>query len=124
MSVRLTWLLPAGSLRVTVAPLGAARWVVSSVAATLGLNGTFWQPVGVKLALSALTVTVAGRHEVGSVMKALSSVRRRLETAIGSSSVVESRPPSGRRLTDAWFLIRPRMLMPRRAGSSALGSRL
>ena len=79
--------------------------------------------MGVKLALSVLTVTVAGRHEVGSVMKSLSSVRRRLETAIGLS-VVESRPPSGRRLTDAWFLIRPTMLMPRRAGSLALGSRL
>ena len=81
--------------------------MVSSAASTVGLNGTWSQPVGVKLALSPLSVTVAGAHDVGSVMKSLSSVSCIELTGrppVCSCAIVESSPPSGRRLIDASFL--------------------
>ena len=126
ISVLLTFALFAGTVSVTVAPLGTARCVVSSSAATRGSNGTVPQPVGVNESDWPLSVTVAGRHDVGSVMNVSLSVRPRLETGKGvlNEAIVESSPPSGRRLTDAWFLISPRTEMPSRAGSSAFGWRL
>src|SRR3954451_19150502 len=73
ISVRRTcdWL--GGSVSVTVAPLGTARCVVSSWAPMPGLKGTVAQPVGVNCADSPLSTTVAGWHDVGSVMKLLAS---------------------------------------------------
>ena len=128
ISARLTCESPAGSESVTVAPLGTARCRFSSAADTDGVNGTFSQPVGVKEALSPLSVTVAGAHEVGSVMKLLFSVRPRLRerqaAGAAASAIVDVSPPSGRSVTDAWFLIRPRIEMPSRAGSPGFGSRL
>ena len=127
ISARLTCESPGGSESVTVAPLGTARCWLSSTADTDGVNGTFSQPVGVKEALSPLSVTVAGAHEVGIVMKLLFSVSPRLVSGrppVLSAAMVDVSPPSGRRLTDAWFLIRPRIEMPSRAGSPGLGARL
>ena len=114
----------------TVAPLGTTRWVVSSAAVTPGVNGTFAQPVGVKDAdavVSASIVVVAGAHDVGSVMKVLSSVRssaeperagvergdRRVQPAVG--------PQRHRRLV---LDQEPMPRMPSRAGSPGCGSRL
>src|SRR3954454_14391191 len=72
ISARLTCESPGCRPSVTVAPLGTARCVVSSVGVTVGRNGTLAQPVGVKVANrvvpSASIVIVAGRHEVGIVM--------------------------------------------------------
>ena len=91
------------------------------------MNGTFSQPVGVKESLSPLSVTVAGAHEVGIVMKLLLSVRPRLVSGrppVLTLAIVDRSPPSGRRVAEAWFLIRPKIEMPSRAGSSGLGWRL
>ena len=71
---------PSGTVSEIVAPLGTTRLVVSSATATAGVNGTASQPVGVKLADSGAfggtsIVVVAARHDVGSVMKLLESVR-------------------------------------------------
>ena len=91
------------------------------------MNGTWSQPVGVNVALSEFSVTVAGAHDVGKVMNSLSSVRP-IELMgrppVWSSAIVESRPPSGRRRIDASFLTSPMIAMPSRAGSPGSGSRL
>src|SRR4051794_22528330 len=64
ISARLTCESPGWSFSVTVAPLGTARRVVSSVGVTDGRKGTLSQSVGVKNAdcavPSASIVVVAG----------------------------------------------------------------
>ena len=135
ISARRTWAWPAGSVSATVAPLGTTRCVVSSVADSDGANGTWSQPVGVKEAdcvVSASIVVVAGAHDVGSVMKLASRVRSSAlmgSPPVCSCAIVESSPPSGRRVIAASLRTsgnRPSssIAIPSRAGSPGSGSRL
>jgi hypothetical protein len=105
---------------------------------TVGRNGTLAQPVGVKdadcVAASASIVIVACRHDVGIVMNAASSVRSSAATPKPPSSrsaIVESSPPSGRSVADAWLRTASSgsggtgmTSMPSLAGSSGPGARL
>src|SRR3954468_14829972 len=138
ISARLTGESPGWRFRVTFAPLGTARRVVSSVGVTDGRNGTPPQPVGVNVAdcvvPSASIVIVAGPHDVGIVMNAASSVRSSAATPKPPSSrsaIVESSPPSGRNAADAWLRTASSgsggtgiTSMPSRAGSFGPGARL
>src|SRR3954462_5637612 len=73
ISARLTCESPFSRRSVTVAPLGTARCVVSSLAVTEGWNGPLSQLVGMKVAdaralCGPWIVVTAGSHDVGNVM--------------------------------------------------------